>query len=52
MQDEVTHMKKLYENPSVEYFLLCREDSLTTSDNDAPFLPPLDGDDDGWSGYH
>ena len=42
-----------YEAPVLELIRLCADDILTISDNDAPFLPPIDGGmDDGWSGYH
>ena len=52
MQEEVRKMKKDYLIPSLEIYFLSAEDILTLSDNDAPFLPPLDSPDDGWSGYH
>ena len=46
-------MKQTYEQPSLELLLLGEYDVLTFSDdNDAPFLPPADSPDDGWSGYH
>lgn len=45
-------MKRTYSAPILELLLLGTEDVLTVSDNDAPFLPPVGGDDDGWSGYH
>ena len=52
MRDEVTEMKCYYESPVLELILVGKQDILTLSDNDAPFLPPVGGDDDGWSGYH
>jgi len=45
-------MKRLYTNPEIELIILGAKDLLTISDNDAPFVPPTDSDDDGWSGYH
>ena len=52
MRDEVTKMKSCYESPFLELILVGERDILTISDNDAPFLPPVDNGDDGWSGYH
>ena len=46
-------MKQSYVQPHLELLLLGEHDVLTlSSDNDAPFLPPVDSPDDGWSGYH
>lgn len=45
-------MKNAYTAPFVELIRLDAADLLTVSDNDAPFLPPDGGMDDGWSGYH
>ena len=46
-------MKKTYQDPCVEWICIGACDFLTISgDNDAPFLPPPDPSDGGWSGYH
>lgn len=45
-------MKKSYQSPLLELTFIFADDFLTISDNDAPFVPPVDSDDDGWSGYH
>ena len=52
MQDEVDAMKQTYSSPLLEWILIGADDFLTISDNDAPFLPPVGSEDDGWSGYH
>ena len=52
MRDEVTCMKKQYQDPILEWICIGAEDFLTLSDNDAPFIPPAGSEDDGWSGYH
>ena len=52
MRAEVTDMKKMYREPDFEWVYIGAEDFLTLSDNDAPFIPPTNSDDDGWSGYH
>jgi hypothetical protein len=42
---------KLYQTPDMEWIRLGAEDILRTSDNDADFVAPDNGD-DGFSGYH
>ena len=46
-------MKQTYQSPDLEWIRFGMEDILTTSDNDAEFVPP-EGEtaDNGWSGYH